>query len=265
MELCDTVIGKVTRKQYYFSMPHSLLLLALSSTIVTAGFVGFVIFLFSFKKSSRFHSRSLRNWGLGFFLLTWIRIPTTLVLAGIPISSTVEGMAPFFIVASIALVAGHMLIFRGTVQLLTTSKFWINIFPLLIFVLLNALISGLFLVFHTSVTISLYFTTGFIFLNVLFLIIANIKLLRSAMTQKEKIGFWSLIVGWIAFFVSHNYLTQVLSNYPIDFWFFALTAAPTVYIYAGFTVAHLLLLFGFILSHTHDGLIRREALKSLRE
>ena len=244
-------------------MPYSPLLLALSLTIVTAGFAGFGIFLFSFQKSSRFHSYSMRNWSLGFFLLTWIRIPTALALAGKPISSTIEGMVPFYIVASMALIAAHVLFFRGTVHLLTTNRFWINIFPPLVFVLFNALSLGLFTIFHTPVIVSVHLTSVFIFLNVLFLVVANIKLLRSAMTPKEKIGSWFVVIGWITFFIAHIYIVKVLSNYPTDSWFVALTAAPTIYIYAGFTAAHLLLLFGFILSHKHNVVNRHKPLEFL--
>ncbi|MCH7604372.1 hypothetical protein IID24_00005, partial [Patescibacteria group bacterium] len=47
-------------------------------------------------------------------------------------------------------------------------------------------------------------------------------------------------------------------SYSADLWFFAIISKPTVYIYSGFAISHIVLLAGFIMSHTHKKLEHKE-------
>ena len=235
-------------------MLENFLPLALSATIVTAGIGGLILFLLSFRKSSSFHTPTLRNWGLGFFLLTWVRIPTVLVLAGWFNPETTEALVPFFSIGTIAMIAAYVLFYRGTVMLLTKSNLWVNILPISIFVLFNALVFSLFLLFHVSTIVSIFLVTTFIIISVVIITGLNFHLLLCSCEEKSKKGSLIVITGWMLFILSHIYITAVLNSYPADLWFFAITAKPTVYIYSGFTISHIILLVGFIMSHTHNKL-----------
>lgn len=238
-------------------MLGNLLSLALSATIVTAGIIGLILFLWSFRNSSRFHSRSLRNWGLGFFLLTWIRVPTFLVLAGWIHPETLEVLTPFFLIGTVAMIAAYVLFYRGTVMLLTNNNFWVNILPISVFVLFNALVFSLFFFFPASTIVSIFIVTIFVIISVIVLTGLNFHLMLCTCMENSKKGHLVVIIGWILFLLSHIYITAVLNSYPADLWFFAITSSPTVYIYIGFTIAHVVLLIGFIISHTHKKLDHR--------
>lgn len=228
--------------------------LALSTTIVTAGIGGLVLFLWSFRKSSSLHTSTLRNWGLGFFFLTWIRVPTVLVLAGWLNPETVKVLMPFFSIGTVAMIAAYVLFYRGTVMLLTKNNFWVNILPISIFVLFSTLVSSLLLLFHVSIIISIFIVTIFVIISVIVITGLNFHLLLCFCRERSKKGSLVIIIGWVLFLLSHIYITGVLNSYPADLWFFALTSSPTVYIYSGFTISHIVLLVGFIMSHTHNKL-----------
>lgn len=234
-------------------MLDSPLLLFSSLTIATAGLASLVVFLLSFEETSRLHNASLRQWALAFFLFTWIRIPTVLAAAGASLPSTLTELVPAYIIATIALIAAYVLFYRGTMMLLTTRKFWLNTFPVVIFVALNFLIFVLLLWFQVPVVKIIDIVSIFSYTVILFLILATIKLLWALQSTLAKKGLWLTLIGWIMFLIANTHLVQIIHNYPQDFWFFALTSSPTAYIYLGFTVAHLFILLGIVLTHKHEG------------
>ncbi|MEK7133886.1 MAG: hypothetical protein AAB804_02350 [Patescibacteria group bacterium] len=232
-------------------MPISPLLFVLTSSIVVAGFAGLVVFLTSFRKGSIFANPFSRDWGLGLLLSSLIRIPTASAVAGMPLSSTIDGMAPYYAVGSVALIGAHALFFRGTVRFFTDSRFWINYFPLLSFLCVNAVVFYSLQVLHLGPGWIIVEVATVVSLNILFLVGANYKLICGECSHRERVGSWLFVIGWVMFLLAHTYMTFMLHRYPTDFWFFAITSFPTIFIYSGYTISYLLLLSGFILNCTY--------------
>lgn len=228
-------------------MLYSSLLIFSSLSIVSAGLSSFVILYFSYKKINHSHNASLRQYSLAFFLLIWIRVPVVTALAGIPLRSTVTELIPVYFISFVVLIIAYLLFYRGVMMLLSTSKFWCNTFPLLIFVVFTSLLFVFQFWFEISMISVINIVSISSYIVILFLIATAVRSLslRSSVWNST----WFIIIGWTVLLMADIHLVQIVHNYPSEFWFFALTSLPTAYIYLGFTVAHFFLLFGFILHY----------------
>src|SRR3989344_5938896 len=232
-------------------MPQQSLMMALTASIISAVFVGSIIFLASFKKSNSATSLSLRDLGLGLFLSSLVRIPTFLILAGIPLSSTIDGTAPYYALGLSAFIAAHALFFRGTVRFFTRSRFWINYVPFVFFLVSNLLVLASTEIFQLPLGLSIFEMAIMGSLNILFLTIANLRLICNDCSPRQRIGSRLLSVGWMTFFIAQGSMTLMVNQYPTDFWFFAITSSPTIFIYSAYTISYFVLFLGFFLRHTH--------------
>ena len=159
----------------------------------------------------------------------------------------------FYTAAFIAYVIAFLLIYRGVVAAATRKKFWLNVFPVIIFVLFVSLI--LFLYFGLDVSRKVIIGANQIFTYSIIIFAAgpqrktHKKGGTPVRTGFARVGVIVTALGWLLFIIFNALLWYRTMLYPPDLWFFAIAYAPAVYL--GLAVAHIVILVGFILWSFH--------------
>jgi len=226
-------------------MQYSPLLLFSLLVNASAGLIALVIFVLSFKRKGHFCKKSLRYWSAAFFLITFMRIPN--VMAGAGITLTVADLISSYYIFSLFIsVVAFLLIYRGTVVMITAKKIWITIFPVIVFVIFVPSILVAKFVFNVSAPDVIGVVYIFYYLCILFMIVVISKALwEKTVLPIVKSGVTSIIIGWVIFLTFNTHIWIHMTSYHEGQWFFALICSP--YSYLGFTIGHFLILIGFIL------------------
>lgn len=238
-------------------MAPTLLLSFASFSVISAWLIGLIIFFLSFKEKNHLHKSSLRHWALGFILFTCTRIPNALFNMGIVFGSI--SLTGFYVATFILGVVAYLLFLRGTIILITDKKFWINVFPAVIFVIYTPLILALKFILAFSVANILGITRGFNYAIIIFLIAVIIKLLRAKPPILQpfiaRAGAVIIAIGWLLFMISDLYIWQSIKTYPPQWWFAAVISSP--YAYFGLIITQVIILIGLILLSCHAEVVRK--------
>lgn len=173
------------------------------------------------------------------------------------ITVIVPNLTPLYGGTSFLFFIALFLFYRGAVSFFTTNRFWLNVFPVILFgaFWLFTLIA-FFLLMLGVVAVSLM---ALLELSVIVTIVIAatsryIKQLDHAPTAPiAKFGAIIFILGWIIYSVSNYYILLTLARYPFDVWFIALVS--NAWIYFGFALAHILMAAGLYLAGFHRDII----------
>jgi len=177
-------------------------------------------------------------------------MPTILAASGVEIMA--YKLIPFYLFAFVAFIIAYLLFYRGAIQLFTEKKFWINTFPILVFIFFAASTFALHFIAEIQTTSLITVSKVFSYSIILFFIAATITFLARKSASLVPIGKAGIIImniGWILFLISDFSLLRSMLIYPRDFWFIALISEPATYL--GLTIAHLLILLGIVLNIYH--------------
>lgn len=238
-------------------MATSFLSLVTASVIFTAGLASFIIFILALREKKHYNHihnifwSVLLQWSLAFFLIIWIKIPTFLASAGVTL--VISQLTSFFAVAIIARVGAYLLFYRGMMTLLKAKKFWLNSFPLLIFIILTPFILSLIFIYHFQLAQVGNILRPFHYAIILFLIAIAVRFLKEKslllLSKNAQIGLVLFIIGWLVFLFSDIQIALGYVKVPAEFWFLTLVSSPNVSI--GFSIAHVLILIAIVLISHH--------------
>lgn len=226
-------------------MQYSPLLLFSLLVNFSAGLISLIIFILSFRKKGYFCKESLRHWSLAFFLITFLRIPTIMAAGGVNLTIT-DLVSSYYVFALFISIAAFILLYRGAVIMITDKKIWVNVFPIVSFVIFVPSILIAKFILNASAPDVIGIIYIFYYLCILFTVVVISKALwQKSVKPIVKSGIISIIIGWILFLTYNTHMWINMTSYSEDKWFFALISTP--YSYLGFTIGYFLILIGFIL------------------
>lgn len=224
--------------------------LAFSSLSIALMFlIGFFLLYLSLKAKSRVRSFVLRNWGIGFLLIPWVRIPT--VLGSLNVTLFVDKLEVFYAVLSIPYIIGFIFLFRGSMALLSKRRLWLTFFPIFIFAAFIATAITSFILdvpmFYRMIMSSFY-TTSIIFF-VIFSSIYSFSRGNPKVLPLNKSGLVLFSIGMLILASNIFHLLIITKLGSFDLWFIYI-GEPSLHLIV--SIAHFLIFSAFLLGSAKE-------------